>query len=158
MGGNVWTVAVAADGEAFAGTAGGGVFHSNTSGSSACPLPLSYWRTHTDDWPVDTLTLGSQSYDQSELIALLNTRRAEDDDVSVVLAHQLIASKLNLANGADSTPVGSVIAKSDQLLGGFAGKLPYAVERTSPEGRTMHHKADILAAYNHGALTPDCGP
>ena len=63
VGGNVWTVAIDAEG-ALAGTAGGGVFRSVQPATGVCPVPLTHWRKHPALWPVDTLSLGSQSYDK----------------------------------------------------------------------------------------------
>ncbi len=128
--------------------------------SFACPLPLTYWRAMPDLWPVDTLTLGSQSYDKAELLGLVNTRvnSSGSTDASLVLAHQLIAAKLNVANGSDPAPVSSTIADGDALLNGFVGKLPYGVPRSSEEARSMAKDANLLSDYNHGNLTPGCGP
>ena len=75
VGGNVWTVAIDAEG-ALAGTAGGGVFRSVQSGTGVCPIPLTHWRKNPALWPVDTLSLGSQSYDKAELLTIVNTRIA----------------------------------------------------------------------------------
>ena len=111
-------------------------------------------------WPVTTLTLGSQSYDQAELLAIVNTQPGAEGetDVSLILAHQLIASKLNVANGSDPAPVISTIDDADALLSRFPGKLPYSVKRSTPAGRAMFNDATVLNDYNHGNLTPDCGP
>ena len=38
-----------------------------------CPLGQGFWKTHPGAWPVTTLTLGSQSYTQAELLALSDT-------------------------------------------------------------------------------------
>jgi hypothetical protein len=75
-----------------------------------------------------------------------------------VLAHQLIGARLNLANGADPAPVSGTVADADTLLGGYTGKLPYAVEFSSPAGQSMLNDAAILKDYNHGELTLGCGP
>src|SRR5262249_11125974 len=140
VGGNVWTVAIDAEG-ALAGTAGGGVFRSVQSGTGVCPISLAHWRRNPALWPVDTLNLGSQSYDKTELLTIVNTRnRAEGEaDVSLMLAHQLIATKLNLAHGSDPAPVSSTIDEADALLSRFPGKLPYNVEQSSRLGRSMYN-------------------
>ena len=38
------------------------------------------------------------------------------------------------------------------------GKLPYNVKRWSRIGRSMYDDATVLRDYNHGYLTPGCGP
>ena len=106
-----------------------------------------------------TLTLGSQSYGKAELLALVNTRPNSSGsvDASLILAHQLIAAKLNVANGSDPGPVSNAITKSDALLSAFSGKLPYNVSRSSEQARSLVQAANILNDYNHGSLTTDCG-
>jgi len=74
----------------------------------------------------------------------------------VLLAHQLIAAKLNIANGSDPTPIASTIADADGLLSGFAGKLPDGVAPSSVTGGAMVHDASILTSFNDGASTPTC--
>jgi len=41
--------------------------------TSVCPQPLGYWKNNPDAWPVNSLTLGSQSYLKTELLIILNT-------------------------------------------------------------------------------------
>ncbi len=121
--------------------------------AAQCPLSMGFWKTHPAQWPVASLTLGSQTYTQAELLPLLTT--PVRGDASLILADQLIAAKLNIANGADPTLV-STIADADNLLSGFAGKLPYKVNPNSAVRQQMIHDATVLAQYNDGALTPRC--
>ena len=97
---------------------------------------------------------------KAELLTIVNTRiGAEGEtDASLMLAHQLIAAKLNLANGSDPAPVSSTIDDADALLSRFPGKLPYNVKRSSRPGRAMFNDATVLSDYNHGNLTPGCSP
>jgi hypothetical protein len=157
-GGNVWTITIDDEG-LLAGTAGGGVFrHSNTT-SGTCPRPVTQWREKPGAWPVDVLILGNQTYNKDELLRLLKTKVGPEEkaDASLIAAHQLIAVKLNLANGADSKPVQATIEDADALLGRFPGKLPYRVKTSSPPGRAMVSDANVLNDYNHRELTPECG-
>jgi hypothetical protein len=124
--------------------------------TGACPLTQGYWKNHPDAWPVTTLTLGSQTYTEAELLAILRT--PVRGDASLILAHQLIAAKLNIANGSDPAPVSATIAGADSLLSGFAGTLPYHVRPSSPTGQAMVDDAVTLDSYNSGQLTPDCAP
>ena len=119
-----------------------------------CPLSQGYWKNHSDAWPVTSLTLGNETYTQAELLALLRT--PVRGDASLILAHQLIAAKLNIANGSDPAPVSATIADADSLLSGFAGKLPYHVRPSSPTGQAMVGDAATLDSYNNGELTEDC--
>ena len=128
-----------------------------TSLPNRCPRATRFWKNHPGLWPVSSLTLGSQTYTQAELLTILNAPRASSlADASLILADQLIAAKLNMANGSNPAPIASTIADADNLLSGFAGKLPYHVNPTSPIGRAMLSDANVLAQYNSGALTPAC--
>src|SRR5262249_39117711 len=76
-----------------------------------CPQGQGFWKNHPGAWPVISLTLGSQTYTQAELLALFDT--PPRGDASVILAHQLIAAKLNIANGSNPAPISSTIADAD---------------------------------------------
>jgi hypothetical protein len=122
--------------------------------TGACPLTQGFWKNHSNAWPVTSLTLGTETYTEAELLALLRT--PVRGDASLILAHQLIAAKLNIANGSDPTPVNATIADAFSLLAGFAGKLPYHVAPSSAIGQAMVNDAATLDSYNSGQLTPDC--
>jgi hypothetical protein len=125
-----------------------------------CPQPQGYWKNNPDVWPVNELTLGSQTYTQTELLNILNTPIGPGPkaDASLILADQLIAAKLNIANGSDPATVSSTITDADSLLSGFSGKLPYNVRTSSPTGQAMVNDATVLNNYNNGILTPGCTP
>lgn len=91
------------------GTESGG----GASGEPVCVHPRPYWLRHRDAWPVTELTLGAGTYGQDELYGLL--RRPPRGDVTLLLARQLIAAKLNLAAGADPSAV-PVVAEADAYL------------------------------------------
>jgi photosystem II stability/assembly factor-like uncharacterized protein len=138
----------------------GAILRTSASAGGSCPEALTYWRANPDSWPVDTLTLGSQSYDKTELLELVNTPSRNDApvDVSLALAHQLIAARLNVAQGSDPTPIASGLEHADTLLSKYPGKLPYGVERASTAGHIMHRNATLLSDYNHGTMTSGCSP
>jgi hypothetical protein len=123
--------------------------------AGTCPLTQGYWKNHPGAWPVTSLTLGSQNYTQSELLMILNT--PVRGDASLILADQLIAAKLSIANGSDPTPVSATITAADNLLSTFNGKLPYHVKPSSTVGQQMTALAATLDSYNNGLLTPGCG-
>jgi hypothetical protein len=117
------------------------------------PLPeckgtktIGYWKNHLDAWPVDSLVLGTQTYNKSELVRLL--RKSPRGDASIILAKQLIAAKLNILAGANADDIGSVIDDADTLLASYAGKLPYRVRASSPAGQDMIDLAEQLEEYN----------
>jgi hypothetical protein len=123
-------------------------------GGNRCPLSQGYWKTHPDAWPVTSLTLGTVVYNQLQLLSILNS--SVKGDASIILAKQLIAAKLNIANGSDPTPIAATIATADGLLDGCV--LPCAVKPSSSLGMQMTAAAAILDQYNNGLLTPDCTP
>ena len=114
-----------------------------------------FWKKHPSAWPVTTLVLGSQTYTQSELLAVLRARHS-GADASLLLARQLIAAKLNVANGSDPTTIGMTVADADRLLATFGGRLPYGVPPSSALGGSMIGDRAALGRYNAGRDTPTC--
>jgi hypothetical protein len=134
----------------------------NCNPDPGCTLTQGYWSNHNDlvcgtnpesplcvHWPVTSLTLGTVSYDQAQLLSIFNTPAAGNG--LIALAHQLIAAKLNIANGADDTAVAGAIVSADALIGGLvvppvgAGSLP-----NSATGALI----TALANFNEGATGP----
>ena len=120
---------------------------------STCPVGQGYWK-NTANWPVTSLTLGSQSYSQAELLIILNT--PVGGDASLNLAHQLIAAKLNAAQGSDAGLASALIMQADALFSTFSGKLPYNVAPSDANGQAMVNVAGVLDSYNSGLLTVGC--
>jgi hypothetical protein len=119
----------------------------------SCPAGQGYWK-NTPTWPVPQIMLGSQTYTQVEVLILLNT--PPEGDASLILAHQLIAAKLNAAKGLDSTVVAGVITQGDAVLSSFTGRLPYHVTTSDSTGQTLVNLSTILDSYNQGQLTVGC--
>jgi hypothetical protein len=126
--------------------------------NTVCPQPQGYWKNNPDAWPVNSLMLGSQSYTKVELLTILRTPvgTGKNADASLILADQLIAAKLNIANGADGTPVSSTITHADSVLSGFSGTLPFHVKPSTMTGQAMVTDAATLESFNKGMLTPGC--
>jgi hypothetical protein len=123
-----------------------------------CPLGGGYWKNNPSAWPVTTLTLGTVSYTQSELLTILNTPigTGKNADASLILADQLIAARLSIANGSAGAPINATIATADALLG--SGKLPQKVKASSGLGQQMITLAALLDQYGQGLLTTGCVP
>ena len=124
--------------------------------TAPCPNPQGYWKNNPGAWPVNSLTLGSQSYTQTELLAILNI--PANADASLILAKQLITAKLNVANGSDPAPVSNAISSGDSLFTGFNGKLPFKVKPSSATGQAMTATGGVLESYNSGLMTQGCAP
>lgn len=122
-----------------------------------CTYTQGYWKTHgpiptgnnTNVWPVTSLTLGTVVYTDLQLQAIFDTP-AQGNGL-ITLAHQLIAAKLNIANGADGSSVAAAIAAADTLIGGLvvppvgAGSLPPS---------TTSSLVTTLGSYNEGIIGP----
>ena len=122
-----------------------------------CPLTQGFWKNHSGAWPVSTLTLGTVSYTEAQLLTILETPPA-GGDASLILAHQLIAAKLNLANGSDPCPIASIIAAADALIGSQVIPIVPRITPSSTVGAQMVALASALDSYNEGVLTPNCAP
>ena len=136
----------AADG----GTSGGG-------GTGGCTLTQGYWKNHPAAWPVKSLTLGSATYSEAQLLAILGT--PPGGDASLILAHQLIAALLNEASGAGQAPIATAVAQAQAWLSANSGGklLPYGVSASSAAGAQAVALANQLDAYNNGLSgVPHC--
>ena len=126
---------------------------------TGCVLTQGFWKTHGGNfppsnphpnaWPVTSLTLGTVTYSQADLLLILNEPVGGNGLIS--LAHQLIAAKLNVEKGADDTNVAATIAAADTLIGGsFIPPIGSAFLPTSETSALT----SILDDYNNGLLGP----
>ena len=83
-----------------------------------CTCTQGYWKNHPDVWPLQNLTLGTVSYSESQLLQTLN-QPAQGNGL-IILAHQLIDAKLNIADGADPADAAPAIADADAMIGFLA--------------------------------------
>jgi hypothetical protein len=128
-----------------------------TPEGQSCVYGHGYWKNHPDLWPVSSLTLGDETYTDAELRDFL--KGAVGGDASLILIKQLIAAKLNVANGTDDSAIATTITAADAWLANYANKLPYDVGPSSPEGQEAVTLADMLEQYNNGILSggpPHC--
>ena len=95
-----------------------------------CTYTQGYWKNHAglvrndnggegsiqpDAWPVSELTLGNLTYGKDALLDIFKTPVRGNGYIS--LAHQLMAAKLNIENGADPSEIADVIAAADAFIG-----------------------------------------
>lgn len=122
-----------------------------------CTYTQGYWKTHgpvptgnnLNEWPVTSLTLGTVAYTDLQLQSIFDTPAAGNG--LIVLAHQLIAAKLNVANGADGTDVAASIAAADALIGGLVVP-PVGSGSLAPSATS--ELVTALTNYNEGATGP----
>jgi hypothetical protein len=113
-----------------------------------CTYTQGYWKNHPLAWPVIELILGGVTYSQEEVMVILRT--SPRGDATYILAHQLIAAKLNVSNGADETAIAVTIAAADGwLIAHPLGSNPSGAERD--EGLAL---ASTLDDYNSGLIGP----
>ena len=110
----------------------------------ACYYTPGYWKNH--DWPVD-VTLCGTVYDQSAGQALLRTP-PKGGDLTIKLAHHLIAAKLNWELGARNAYSGDLIPNAEAALcaaGGVGGN----PDKGSPERADCEYYLGLLDAANN---------
>ena len=113
--------------------------------AAGCTLTHGYWKTH-EIWPVSSLYLGTVSYSQAQLVSILWQPVGGNGLIS--LAYQLIAAKLNQANGAAVPPgVAAAIAAADVMIDGLVVP-PIGAGYLDP-GMTSA-LSDTLDLYNKG--------
>ncbi|HET6347502.1 MAG TPA: hypothetical protein VFH88_00310 [Candidatus Krumholzibacteria bacterium] len=124
-----------------------------TTTSDNCTYTQGYWKNHPNAWPVSSLMLGSVLYSKTDLLSILNT--SVEGNGLVSLAHQLIAAKLNIAQGADPTAVSAAIAAADALIGSLVVP-PIGSGYLDPSITSM--LTQTLDDYNNGITGPGhCG-
>ncbi len=129
-------------------------FNVTVTAGNKCPLGMGYWKSHTNLWPVNSLTLGSVTYTKAQLMNILNS--SSMGDASLILAKSEIAALLNLANGSSPIPICDTIADADSALNGCT--LACKISPRTTTGQRMISDANALDNYNNGNLTAGCTP
>jgi hypothetical protein len=116
--------------------------------SGGCALTIGYWQNH-EQWPVNQLQLGNRLYDRQELQSILQQPVRGNGLVS--LGRQEIATKLNIANGANPTCIAETLVQADALIGDLVIP-PVGTGSAKPTGLERP-----LTQYNQGSLcVPHC--
>ena len=80
-----------------------------------CPREAAYWfQVPAENWPVGSLEIGGVTYEYAELLTLLSHSGRTDE--SLTLASELVATKLNLAQGSKPGSVLPVVEQADLFL------------------------------------------
>jgi uncharacterized repeat protein (TIGR01451 family) len=121
--------------------------------SEDCTFSEGYWKNH-HPWPVAGLALGTTSYTEAQLTSVLSTPVGSNG--LVALAHQLIAAKLNFANGASSPALSAAIASADAMIG---SRVVPPIGSGSLPTSTTSALVSQLDAFNSGHADVSCvGP
>jgi hypothetical protein len=118
-------------------------------GGSSCTYSQGYWRNHANAWPVTSLTLGTVTYQAAELMAILDDPARGNG--LVILVHQLIATKLNIANGAEPSAAQQAITDADNMIGALV--VPPIGNGYLPPVQTGD-LTETLTEYNEGTIGP----
>ena len=115
-----------------------------------CRFTHGYWKNHPSAWPVLTLQLGNNTYNQAQLISILS-----DPSVGnglLILCHQLIAAKLNVYLAAPPASIAADIAAADAMIGNLVP--PPVGSDTLPPSSTSALATD-LDTFNNGQTAGD---
>ena len=116
---------------------------STVSASQLCTQ--GFWKNHPEAWP-EGITIGVDDLTTEEALVILST--PPRGDATYILAHQLIAAKLNVLAGADDTVVAATItAADDWLADNLLGSNPKGPDRE--DGIAF---AETLDDFNNGAI------
>jgi len=113
-----------------------------------CHFTPGYWKNHEENWPVTSLVIGGVTYNQSQLLDILNTPTRKD--ATIICAHHLIAAMLNVANGADDSIQGAIDAANALLT-----TYPIGSNPPKPQRQSILNVKDELADYNE-LVVPGC--
>jgi hypothetical protein len=118
-----------------------------------CTYTQGYWKNHTGVWPVSSLTLGTVNYSAIQLLAIL--QEPAEGNPLLILAHQLIAAKLNIANGADPSAAVAMISAADAEIG---NQVCPPIGGGSLSSSPAVDYANALDDFNNGLVGPGhCG-
>ena len=129
--------------------------HERTTGTRTdCLYTQGYWKNHTSVWPLSSMMLGNVTYTAAQLLSILNTP-AQGNGL-IFLAHQLIATKLNLAAGASGAAIASTVTAADALIGNLVVP-PVGSGYLAPSSASG--LTNTMDDYNNGELGSDpCQP
>ncbi|MCA9195529.1 MAG: hypothetical protein KDB03_27345 [Planctomycetales bacterium] len=131
----------------------------NVPCAGGCTLTQGYWKTHSSYGPAPyddtwaqigedtTFFLSGQSYYQ-----VLWTSPA--GNVYYNLAHQYIAAKLNLLNGAAGADVQGTFDNATSLLSQYTPSTIAGLKANNPTRKEFVKLASILDQYNNGLIGP----
>ena len=133
---------------------------------AGCTFTQGYWKTHGPTpkgnneyvWPQsvkdDGLFIGNPLYNAVQLLSIFNQEPKGNGLVS--LAHQLIAAKLNIANGSNPSAIAATITAADALIGALIVPPIGGGELTPAQTSALN---EALTDYNEGATGPGhCPP
>jgi len=131
-----------------------------------CTFTQGYWKNHgsgachagnnPNAWPINAMLLGTVAYTDVQLCSIFN--QSAGGNGLIALAHQLMAAKLNIANGGGCQEVVQYINAADALIGNRVVP-PVGAGFLNPASTSA--LTESLDQFNNGALAncpAHCGP
>ncbi len=115
-----------------------------------CTRTQGYWKNHPDAWPVEEITIGGTTYTKDDAIDILKTPVKKD--MTIAMFYQLVAAKLNVLNGCESSCIGDTIKAADTWMakyGPVGNDVKASSDAWDDEGEPLK---DMLDDYNNGWL------
>jgi hypothetical protein len=110
-----------------------------------------YWKNHPEAWPVQSVRLGGVGYDKAHAIQVM--RLPEKGDKTKNLFRHLLAARLNVLAGNDSSCIEASITRADAWL--MRNPVGSNVRGNSRAWKEIAGVVVRLDAYNSGLL---CAP
>jgi hypothetical protein len=114
---------------------------------------LGYWMTHPEAWPVDEITIGGIIYSKEDAIGYMINNSKQDVTYSMFSA--LVAAKLNVLIGNDSSCIAATITAADLWMAAHpvdSGVRAGGKDSPWRDGASLY---SMLQEYNNGYL---CAP
>jgi hypothetical protein len=111
-----------------------------------------YWKQHPDAWPVTSITIGGTIYSKSQAISIMKASGAGDKTYDMF--QQLVAAKLNVIIGCESSCIDQTIADANAWMSRnpVGSSIGGSHSEWQNEGEDLH---STLTQYNEGNL---CAP
>jgi len=111
-----------------------------------------YWMNHPEAWPVGTITIGGVIYSRDDAIAIMKMPVSGDKTLTMFPA--LVAAKLNVLIGNDSSCIDATITAADAWMAQYGPAGSY-VEASSYAWEIGEQLYLMMDNYNNGLL---CAP
>ena len=110
-----------------------------------------YWKNHPDAWPVESITIGGNTYTKEAAIRMIDSPIRGDKTITLFKA--LVATKLNLLMGTNSSCIADITAMADAWMkeNPYGSWVPGSDDRWKV-GEPLYWSLDD---YNNGKL---CAP
>ena len=113
-----------------------------------CTRTPGYWKNHPDAWPVESITIGGIPYTKAEAISWMD--KPVKGDKTLTMFKALVAAKLNMLSGADTSCIITTIGAADAWMA--AHPVGSVVEASSEAWKSGECLYGMLDAYNNGYL------